>query len=700
MSELNSIQSHPDAGNRPDDSMAVYLFHQGSNYKCYEYFGCHKAEGGHVFRTWAPNARAVYITGEFCGWDPRRWPMEKISDGGIWEVTIPGLNQYDLYKIVVESPDGELLYHADPYASHNETRPGTASKVYDLPDYQWGDAAWMEERRKADIVNRPMNIYEMHAGSWKKGENGETLDYERLADELIPYIQEMGYTHIELMPLSEYPFDGSWGYQVTGYFAPTSRYGTPEMMMRFIDRCHQAGIGVLMDWVPAHFPRDAHGLRRFDGTPCYEYADPRKGEHPDWGTMIFDYGRGEVISFLISSAANWADRYHIDGLRVDAVASMLYLDYGKKDGNWMPNIYGGNWNLEAIELLKRFNNYLHSAFPGVVTIAEESTAFPKVTHPVDEDGLGFDFKWNMGWMNDTIRYMQTDPFFRKGVHNNLTFSLTYAFSENYILPLSHDEVVHGKASLIGKMPGEYEVKFANLRAYIAYMYAHPGKKLVFMGSEMAQFDEWSEEKTIGWDLLKFDMHRKFWEFSKALCHFYRETSPFWEEDGSWDGFDWLSCDNAEQNIISFLRRDHAGNELIVVCNFSSVTREKYRIGVPRRGRYDELFSTDNADFGGSGTLNGQVYTKQAPMHGRPCCVELTLPAFSTIFLYKKASPKPRPTVEKKGAAHKASDTRRVKSGEAAAKKTAEAKTASKAKKAAPKAKTPAKKPRKKAKADE
>ncbi len=700
MSELNSIQSHPDAGNRPDDSMAVYLFHQGSNYKCYEYFGCHKAEGGHVFRTWAPNARAVYITGEFCGWDPRRWPMEKISDGGIWEVTIPGLNQYDLYKIVVESPDGELLYHADPYASHNETRPGTASKVYDLPDYQWGDAAWMEERRKVDIVNRPMNIYEMHAGSWKKGENGETLDYERLADELIPYIQEMGYTHIELMPLSEYPFDGSWGYQVTGYFAPTSRYGTPEMMMRFIDRCHQAGIGVLMDWVPAHFPRDAHGLRRFDGTPCYEYADPRKGEHPDWGTMIFDYGRGEVISFLISSAANWADRYHIDGLRVDAVASMLYLDYGKKDGNWMPNIYGGNWNLEAIELLKRFNNYLHSAFPGVVTIAEESTAFPKVTHPVDEDGLGFDFKWNMGWMNDTIRYMQTDPFFRKGVHNNLTFSLTYAFSENYILPLSHDEVVHGKASLIGKMPGEYEVKFANLRAYIAYMYAHPGKKLVFMGSEMAQFDEWSEEKTIGWDLLKFDMHRKFWEFSKALCRFYRETSPFWEEDGSWDGFDWLSCDNAEQNIISFLRRDHAGNELIVVCNFSSVTREKYRIGVPRRGRYDELFSTDNADFGGSGTLNGQVYTKQAPMHGRPCCVELTLPAFSTIFLYKKASPKPRPTVEKKGAAHKASDTRRVKSGEAAAKKTAEAKTASKAKKAAPKAKTPAKKPRKKAKADE
>ncbi len=696
MSELNSTPITPGEEKRPDDSMAVYLFHQGSNYKSYEYFGCHKAEGGHVFRTWAPNARAVYITGAFCGWDPRRWPMEKISDGGIWEVVIPGLSQYDLYKIVVESPDGELLYHADPYAVHNETRPGTASKVYDLPDYQWGDAAWLEERRKADIVGRPVNIYEMHAGSWQKGEDGETLDYEKLADKLIPYIQEMGYTHIELLPLSEYPFDGSWGYQVTGYFAPTSRYGTPEMLMKFIDRCHQAGIGVLMDWVPAHFPRDAHGLRRFDGTPCYEYADPRKGEHPDWGTMIFDYGRNEVLSFLISSAANWVDRYHIDGLRVDAVASMLYLDYGKKDGGWMPNIYGGNWNLEAIEFLKRFNNFLHSAFPGVITIAEESTAFPKVTHPVDEDGLGFDFKWNMGWMNDTIRYMQTDPFFRKGVHNNLTFSLTYAFSENYILPLSHDEVVHGKASLIGKMPGEYAVKFANLRAYIAYMYAHPGKKLLFMGGEMAQFDEWSEEKVIGWDLLRFDMHRKYWEFSKALNRFYRDTSPFWEEDGSWDGFDWLSCDNAEQNIISFLRRDHAGNELIVVCNFSSVTREKYRIGVPRRGRYQEVFTTDAEAFGGSGTLNGQVYTKQAPMHGRPCCVELTLPAFSTIFLYKKAAEKKaKPAVEKKGKA----DTRRVKSGTDAAVKTAGAGAKKPAKAKAEKAGTEEKAKSKAKKAD-
>ena len=646
-----------------ENSMAVYLFHQGSNYKCYEYLGCQKSENGHVFRTWAPNARNVYITGAFCDWDPRRWPMHKISDQGIWEVEIPGLSQYDLYKIVVESPDGELLYHADPYATHNETRPGTASKVYDLPDYQWGDGAWIAQREKGGAVGKPMNIYEMHAGSWRKFESGDTLDYDSLADQLIPYIQEMGYTHIELMPLSEYPFDGSWGYQVTGYFAPTSRYGTPEMLMRFVDRCHQAGIGVLMDWVPAHFPRDAHGLRRFDGTPCYEYADARKGEHPDWGTMIFDYGRGEVMSFLISSAANWVDRYHIDGLRVDAVASMLYLDYGKKDGGWMPNIYGGNWNLEAIEFLKRFNHYMHNAFPGVLTIAEESTAFPKVTHPVEEDGLGFDFKWNMGWMNDSIKYMQTDPFFRKGVHNNLTFSLTYAFSENFILPLSHDEVVHGKCSLINKMPGDYEQKFDNLRAYIAYMYAHPGKKLLFMGCELAQFDEWSEEKTIGWDLLRFDKHRQFKDFSRELFQFYRDTPAMWEQDGGWDGFDWLSCDNAEQNIISFLRRDQKGNEVIVICNFSSVTREDYRIGVPRRGRYDEIFSTDAVRFGGKGTENTRIYTKQTPMHGRSCCVSLTLPAFSTIYLYKKASaPKASATVEKKGTARTASKRVKAESG--------------------------------------
>ncbi len=637
MSETKIVQSKTTPASEQPNSMAVYLFHQGSNYKSYEYMGCHPSEKGHTFRTWAPHARQVYLTGEFCGWDPKALPMNKVSEGGIWELETDRADVFDLYKFVIESSNGEVFYRADPYACHCETRPGTASKVYDLPVYKWGDGEWVDIRSKTQAVARPMNIYELHAGSWKKGKDGETLDYLSLADQLIPYILDHGYTHIELMPLSEYPFDGSWGYQVTGYFAPTSRYGTPEMLMQFVDRCHQAGIGVLMDWVPAHFPRDAHGLRQFDGAPCYEYADPRKGEHPDWGTMIFDYGRPEVVSFLVSSAANWIDRYHIDGLRVDAVASMLYLDDGKKDGEWIPNKDGGNWNLEAIAFLKKLNYYLHSAFPGVLTIAEESTAFPKVTYPVEEDGLGFDFKWNMGWMNDSIRYMETDPFFRKGVHNNLTFSLTYAFSEKYILPLSHDEVVHGKGSLIGKMPGQYEEKFANLRAYLGYMYAHPGKKLIFMGGELAQFDEWSEEREIGWDLLRFDKHRQFSEFTKALGKFYRETAALWELDGGWDGFDWLSCDNAEQNIISFLRRDRKGNELIVVCNFSSVTREHYRIGVPRRGRYDEIFSSDEKRFGGEGQLNPHIYTKQAAMHGRPCCVELTLPAFSTIYLYKKAS---------------------------------------------------------------
>ena len=683
----------PEVPAKPDNSLPVYLFHQGTNFKSYEFMGCHKSEGGYTFRTWAPHARAVYVTGEFCNWEPRRYPRKKISDGGIWEVTIPEAGEGNLYKLVVEAGNGQLLYHADPYASYAELRPGTASRIYDDPGYKWGDDTWLERRKKADAVNQPMNIYEMHAGSWKKNEKGETMNYEELADQLIPYIKEMGYTHIELMPLSEYPFDGSWGYQVTGYFAPTSRYGTPEMFKKFVDRCHQAGIGVLMDWVPAHFPRDAHGLRHFDGAPCYEYADTRKGEHPDWGTMIFDYGRNEVISFLISSATNWVENYHIDGLRVDAVASMLYLDYGRKDGGWMPNIYGGNWNLEAIELLKKFNSYLHTAYPGVVTIAEESTAFPKVTHPVNEDGLGFDFKWNMGWMNDTIRYMQSDPFFRKGVHNNLTFSLTYAFSENFILPLSHDEVVHGKGSLINKMPGEYEQKFANLRAYITYMYAHPGKKLMFMGGEMAQFEEWGEEKVIGWDLLKFDQHRMYHDFSAALCHFYNETPALWEQDGGWEGFDWLSCDNAEQNIISFLRRDKKGNEVIVVCNFSSVTRTDYKIGVPRRGKYDEVFSSDETRFGGSGTRNGQLYTKQTPMHGRKYCLSLTIPAFSTICLYKKASAAKKPIVETKGksAPHgeeeKKTATRRVKAAaetvaETAKKPEASAKKETKAGKAA------------------
>ena len=619
------------------DEVALYLFHEGTNYQSHDYMGCHKVDGGYVFRTWAPHAKAVYVTGSFCGWEERRWPMNRISDHGVWELVIPDLEEFDLYKFAIETPDGELVLRSDPYAVHSETRPGTASRIYDISGYQWNDRKWMEKRAAADIVNQPMNIYEMHAGSWKRYPDGSPFDYRKLAEELIPYLKEMGYTHVEMMPLSEYPFDGSWGYQVTGYFAPTSRYGTPKDLMAFVDACHQADIGVLMDWVPAHFPRDAHGLREFDGAPCYEYEDKRKGEHPDWGTMIFDYGRPEVVSFLISSACNWLANYHIDGLRVDAVASMLYLDYGRKDGNWMPNIYGGNWNLEAIDFLKKFNDHIRTYFPGAVTIAEESTAFPKVTHSTEDGGLGFHFKWNMGWMNDTLRYMKMDPFFRKGVHNNLTFSLTYAFSENYILPLPHDEVVHMKGSLISKMPGEYNNKFANLRAYIAYMFAHPGKKMIFMGGEFAQFAEWGEEKVLDWMLLDYEMHRKYHLFSKSLNDFYRKTSAMWELDGGWEGFDWLSCDNADQNVISFLRRDRAGNEIVVLCNFSSLTLEKYAIGIPRRGKYTEIFSTDDTRYGGNGVLNGEVYAKLQPMHGREYSLSLTLPPFSTIYLYKKAS---------------------------------------------------------------
>ena len=634
---------------KEQDNLALYLFHEGTNYQSQDYLGCHKSEGGHIFRTWAPNARAVYVTGDFCGWDAKAWPMAQADKAGVWEAEIPGLKEFDLYKFAIETPSGEIVLRADPYAAHAETRPGTASRIYDINGYAWGDGGWMAKRRSVNPVERPMNIYELHAGSWKKYPDGSPFSYTKLAEELIPYLKEMGYTHIELMPVGEYPFDGSWGYQVTGYFAPTSRYGTPKDLMAFVDACHQADIGVLLDWVPAHFPRDAHGLREFDGAPCYEYADKRKGEHPDWGTMIFDYGRPEVISFLISSACNWIRNYHFDGLRVDAVASMLYLDYGRQNGSWCPNIYGGNWNLEAIEFFKKFNTHLRETYPGAITIAEESTAFPKVTHPVDDGGLGFTFKWNMGWMNDTLDYMKTDPFFRKGVHNNLTFSLTYAFSENYILPLSHDEVVHMKGSLIGKMPGEYNQKFANLRAYMAYMFAHPGKKLCFMGGEFAQFAEWGEEKTLDWMLLDYEMHRKYQHFSKTLNLLYQKTPALWALDGGWEGFDWLSCDNADQNVISFLRRDTAGNELIAICNFSSLTLEDYSIGVPRRGKYAEILTTDDPAFGGDGAANGEVYAKLRPMHGREYSLSLTLPPFSCIYLYKKASKPEKPAAPEKAA---------------------------------------------------
>ncbi len=617
----------------------AYLFHEGTNYKSYNYFGAHMESDAVIFRVWAPNAEEVFVTGSFNDWNTTKYKAYRVTEGGIWECGIKGVKEYDLYKFVIKTKKGELIFKADPFAFHSETRPYTASKIYDIKNFEWKDEKWIEKREKISLYESPVNIYELHLGSWRTFKNNEPFSYKKLALELIPYIKEMGYTHIEIMPISEYPYDKSWGYQVTGYFAPTSRYGTPEDFMYFVDMCHRENIGVFLDWVPAHFPKDECGLYRFDGEACFEYQDPRKGEHPDWGTMIFDYGKKEVISFLISSAVNWIENYHIDGLRVDAVASMLYLDYGKIEGNWVANKYGGNKNLEAIEFLRKLNKFVTENYKGVLMIAEESTAFPKITASVENGGLGFNFKWNMGWMNDSIRYMQTDPFFRKGIHNNMTFSLTYAFSENYILPLSHDEVVHGKCSLINKMPGEYNEKFSNLRAYIAYMFAHPGKKLLFMGSEFAQFIEWNESKELDWLLLDYDMHKKHMKFTKELNSLYRQTPALWELDTGWEGFDWISCDNADQNIISFLRKDKDGNELIAVCNFSSNTLKDYLIGVSKRGKYTEIFTTDDVSYGGKNNKNNEVFTKLKPMHGKKYSLSLTLPAFSTIYLYNDKSSK-------------------------------------------------------------
>lgn len=616
-------------------NLAEYLFHEGTNYRSYDYLGAHPSKGGCVFRVWAPGAAQVFVTGDFCDWQTDRHRARRVTPGGIFECRVPGVKQYDAYKYVIVPKRGKAFLKADPYAFHSETRPGTASKVYALPDYQWRDTGWMAARQAP--YKAPLNIYELHLGSWRRYADGNVMDYEKLAEELIPYIKEMGYTHIELMPISEYPYDKSWGYQVTGYFAPSSRYGTPDALMAFVDACHQNHIGVLLDWVPAHFPKDAHGLYEFDGACCYEYADPIMREHQDWNTRIFDYGKNEVRSFLISSACYWLEKYHMDGLRVDAVASMLYLDYGRKAGEWKPNRFGGNGNLEAAEFLKALNARVFAEFPGVMMIAEESTSWPMVTGPVDQGGLGFNYKWNMGWMNDSLHYMATDPFFRKYEQNKLTFPLTYAFSENYVLPLSHDEVVHGKCSLLGKMPGEYADKFANLRAYLGYMYGHPGKKLVFMGAELAQFKEWDEDAELDWCLLEFEAHRRHKDFVKALNRFYRDTPALWQNDHSWAGFEWISHGDTQNNVLAFMRLDDAGNKLLVVCNFSSVTRADYKLGVPNRGYYTEVFSSDSLTFGGTGIQNGRLMAQKGGLHGFKQHISLTLPAFSTVFLYKPAA---------------------------------------------------------------
>jgi len=617
-----------------DNSLAEYLFHEGTNYCAYDFLGAHiKDDGKCVFRTWAKNAAQVFVTGSFCNWDNFLHEAHRITDGGIYECIIDGVSEFDSYKYVIRTKDGKTLLKADPYAFHSETRPETASKVYNLDGYCWQDKIWMKSRNGNDF-SKPLNIYELHFGSWKKYKNGKPFSYDKMAEELVPYVKDMGFTHIELMPMSEYPYDKSWGYQVTGYYAPTSRYGTPKDFMKFIDTCHNAGIGVILDWVPAHFPKDAHGLSDFDGTSCYEYEDPKMREHPDWGTKIFDYGKNEVRCFLISNACFWFEKYHIDGLRVDAVASMLYRDYGKKDGEWTKNKYGGNGNLEAKDFIQKLNTRIFSEFPEALMIAEESTAWPLITYPTDIDGLGFNYKWNMGWMNDTLLYMQQDPFFKKGVHDRLTFSMTYAFSENFILPLSHDEVVYGKKSLLSKMPGEYEDKFANLRAYLSYMYAHPGKKLLFMGAEFGQFIEWNEEEELDWNLLSFDSHKCQHEFMRDLCNFYISTPALYEQDTSWDGFSWATVDDSINNIISFFRIDKSQNMILSVSNFSSVKQENYKIGVPFWGAYKEVFSTDDTRYGGNGIKNGRLYAKKGEVNGKKYYINLTVPPFSTVYFYK------------------------------------------------------------------
>ena len=623
--------------------LAPYYFHQGISNRAYEYLGAHftKENGveGVMFRVWAPHAVSVSVIGSFNEWDESADIMDNSENKEIYSLFIPGVKQFDAYKYCITARSGDKLYKADPYAFHSETRPDNASKVYDISGFKWSDDDFISKRSKSDILNSPINIYEVHLGSWKKYENDDYYDYVKLGEKLSDYCVEMGYTHIELMPVLEHPFDGSWGYQVTGYYAPTSRYGTPKDFMKFIDICHSKGIGVIMDWVPAHFPRDAHGLRYFDGEPLYEYSDWRKGEMKEWGTMVFDWGRNEVISFLISNAYYWIKEYHIDGIRVDAVSSMLYLDYSRQDGEWLANKYGGNENLEAIEFFRKLNKSILSDFPGAMMIAEESTAWPSVTKPGEIGGLGFNFKWNMGWMNDTISYMSLDPLFRKDNHNKLTFSFFYAFSENFILPISHDEVVHGKCSMINKMPGLYHDKFKNLRTFYAYMMAHPGKKLTFMGQEFAQFIEWNYEQQLDWLLLDYEIHQQTQHFVKKLNEFYKNTPALWQTDYSWEGFSWIVPDDNTQSVIAFRRIDNKKHkEIIAVCNFVPVRREKYRIGVPQKGTYKVVFDTDSTEFGGEGLVTKKSYRAAAkPMHGFDYSIELDLAPLTAIYLEHTAS---------------------------------------------------------------
>lgn len=621
-----------------ENDVPLYLFHEGSNSNAYEYFGSHrKNKNTVVFRVWAPDAKNVSVTGDFNDWSETENPMKLLKNsGGVWEAEIKNIKPYDMYKYCITAADGRTLMKCDPYGFHMETRPGTATKYYEIDDcYEWHDEKWVEGRNGKNIYESPVNIYEIHAGSWKQYDDGNFYSYRALADALVPYVKKMGYTHIEFMPLTEYPFDGSWGYQVTGYFAATSRYGEPKDLMYLVDKCHENGIGVILDWVPAHFPKDANGLYEFDGGPLYEYSDPRKGEHYGWGTRVFDFGKNEVRSFLMSSASFWLKKYHLDGIRIDAVASMLYLDYDRKDGEWVPNKNGGNENLEAVEFLQKLNENIFRDFPYAMMIAEESTSWPMVTKPVFSGGLGFNFKWNMGWMNDILRYFSLDGFFRKYNHDCITFSMFYAFSENFVLPISHDEVVHGKKSLIDKMPGSYDEKFAGVRAFLGYMMAHPGKKLMFMGQEFGQFIEWNYEKGLDWLLLDYPKHRAMQNYFKKINEFYKANPAFWQIDYSWEGFSWISSDDKDNSVIAFRRIDEKGKEIIVVCNFTNVERCDYRIGIPKKGAYKIVFNSDDVDFGGEGKGNkGKLKTESINMHGFEQSISLDLPPMSAIYIKK------------------------------------------------------------------